>query len=134
VTHNTKLFQQKEEAVMRRYSFPMFALALAMLLMTGLTWAEGLSSVDTGHHGPGGEGCHGAASGHGAKGCAGLGGCHATMAGGAGHDMTGMHRGRMERGRRSGRHMGWGMDVPRLGGPDHFIRMAEHLELTEEQR
>ena len=92
-----------------------------------------------GCHGSGGchssEGCHGSSGCHGSEGCHGSGGCHAMMAGGAGHGCAGMHRGMMDRGGRSGRRFRGPVPpgVPRSGGPDHFIRMAEHLELTDQQ-
>lgn len=171
---------------MRRYSFPLIALTLAMLLMAGLTRAEesktcqksmtgtavgcekkcaaekacakagGMSSADTGCLDGGKEGCHGggsgtkgcagsegchASGGHGAKdcggpeGCHGSGGCHAMKAGGAGHGMMDMHRGMMTRGGRSARRHGrrMGLDSHGPGGPGHFVRMAELLELTDKQ-
>lgn len=188
---------------MRRYSFPLIALTLTMLLTAGLTRAEetkscqksmtgtavgceqrcaaekaavkteGMTAIDAGHHG-GGEGCpsghgmkdgsgsagchgsgvHGAkgcrdaggvgcggsggchgSGAHGMKGCGGTGGCHKMMSGGKKHGMMGMHQGMMDRGGWSGRHMsrGMDMDLPRLGGPEHLVRMAQHLELTDKQ-
>jgi len=115
-----------------------------------------MASVDAGHHSASGEGCHGSigglgmdrdvtgclgTGGHDEKGCGGSeghhcsGGGHATMAGGGGHCMKAMHRGMTGSGGRSGRHhrekMGAGFSC--LGGPGHFVRMAEKLELTEKQ-
>ena len=154
---------------MRRFVFPLTTLTLAILLMAGLTWAEetktcqksmtstaagcekkcaaekacaraeGLSSVDAGHHGAGEEGCH--SGGHGEKGCRGsegyhgFGGCRKMMDGGTEHGMMAMHQGMMGRGGWSGRRPGrkMGSDFHRFGGPDHFVRMAEHLELTDKQ-
>ena len=105
---------------------------------------EGLSSADAGKHCAGEKGgssmggCKSASGDHDAKGCGGSEGCHGSggcrmmMAGGSGHGMMDMHRGMMGRsGRHHGRRMGSGF--PRSGGPGHFIRMAEHLELTDKQ-
>jgi Spy/CpxP family protein refolding chaperone len=102
--------------------------------------ADQMTSVDAGP-GIGGEGCHGSGAGHTEKGCAGFESCHgssgcrAMMAGWSGHGMAGMHQGMMNRSDRAGRHHGrrMGPGGPRPGGPGHFIRMAEELELTEKQ-
>jgi Spy/CpxP family protein refolding chaperone len=177
---------------MRKVLFSLASFTLAVLLTVGLTWAEeakscqkstistavgcekkcaaekacakaeGMSSVDAGHHGHGGEGCHGSGGnrgakgchgsgdakgcgssegchgsggGHGAKGCQQAGGCHKMMAGRTGHGCAGMHRGMRGRGGRSGwRHeRRKGTGFAHFGGPDRLVRMAEHLELTDEQ-
>jgi len=150
---------------MRKVSFVLTTIILAMIVVIGLTWAKdtkpcqksttasavgcekkcaaekacakasGMTMVDAKGPGASTKGCVGTKGCQGSEGCQGSGGCHAMKASMPGHGMMNMHRGMMGRGGWAGKGHRRAMrpGSGRLGGPGHFVKMAEKLELTEQQ-
>jgi len=150
---------------MRKVSFVLTTIILAMILVIGLTWAKGtkfcqksttasavgcekkcaaekacakasgMTMVDAKGPGAGTEGCVGTKGCQGSEGCQGSGGCHAMKASMPGRGMMNMHPGMMGHGEWAGRDHRRAMKPGsgRLGGADHFAKMAEQLELTDQQ-
>jgi Spy/CpxP family protein refolding chaperone len=140
---------------MRRCSFAVAAIILAMVLAIGLTWAKDTKTsqkMETSQPQP--VTCEkkcaaektcakaeamtsGDVKGRcaGAKSCQGSSGCRAMMASMPGQGMMDTHCRMMDRGGRPGmsQHRSMSPGFRHLGGPDHFVNMAQQLELTEKQ-